>query len=116
MTASRPDSGDAPAEPADRIAEAVLQHPCVRRLDGGEFGTIASYLPGRRVVGVRAGERGEPVEVSVVLLLDRPLPEIVADLRRRVSAVAGPVAVDITISDIVTGEGDDDPADAGGSG
>ncbi|MFB9908357.1 hypothetical protein [Allokutzneria oryzae] len=90
-------------EPADAIAEAVLAHPSVRRLDAGAFGSITSYLPGRRVDGVRAGGPGEPVEIGVVLTLGRPLPEVVADLRERVRRVGGDVPVDVTVADVVTG-------------
>lgn len=115
MTAPRHESGDAAPALAERIAEEVADHPSVRRLDAGPFGTVASYLPGRRVAGVRAGEAGEPVEVAVVLRLDRPLPDIVADLRTRVAAVAGPVTVDITVSDIVTEvEAAEEAAESGG--
>jgi hypothetical protein len=100
MTPSAP-SGDSPAL-ADLVAEAVLAHPSVLRLHGGDFGVTASHLPGRKVVGVRVGEAGERIEVAVVLRLDRPLPDIVADLRSRVREVAGAVKVDITVSDVVT--------------
>ncbi|MFP5022188.1 hypothetical protein [Pseudonocardia phyllosphaerae] len=37
------------------VAAAVLAHPSVLRLDGGPFGVIASYVPGRRIQGVRLG-------------------------------------------------------------
>jgi hypothetical protein len=91
------------AELPDLVAAAVESHPSVLRLHGGEFGVIASPMPGRRVVGVRVVEEpGHHVEVGVVLRLDKPLPEIVADLRARVRTVAGPVPVDITVGDVVT--------------
>lgn len=90
---------------ADAIADALLAHPAVARLDGGPFGTVASYLPGRRVVGVRAAEPGAGVEVAVVVRLGRPLPEVVDELRDRVRRVAGAVPVDVTIADVtVDGE------------
>jgi len=96
---------------ADRVAAAVLAHPAVARLHGGSFGTIASYLPGRRITGVRAGEPGEGVEVGVVLRLDRPMPEVVQQLRRSIAEIAGPGPVDITIGDVVTAE--EAPEDGG---
>lgn len=89
---------------ADRIAEEVRGRPAVARLDGGVHGTIATYLPGRQVTGVRASGAGEPVEVGVVLRMTAPLPEIVAALRQRVLAVTGPVPVDITVVDVITSE------------
>lgn len=101
MTAAGHDPERASRTLAERIAERVLEHPSVRELDAGEFGTVATYLPGRRVTGVRSGEEGEPVEVAVVLRLDRPLPDVVAEIRDAVAAVAGPGAVDVTVSDVV---------------
>ena len=62
---------------------------------------MLTYLPGGRLVGVRLGTAGEPVEIAVVLRLDRAIPETVAQLRAAVAAVYdGPV--DITVSDVVT--------------
>jgi hypothetical protein len=89
------------AELAEDVERALLAHPAVRRLDGGPFGTTASYLPGRRVTGVRIVGSGEEVEVSVVLRLSgTPLPEVVRQLRDRVTAVAGRVPVHVTVADL----------------
>jgi hypothetical protein len=88
-----------------RLAAAVAAHPSVARLDGGPFGGVATYLPGRRLVGVRLASRGEPVEIAVVLRLDRPIPDTVRALRRTVAEVYdGPV--DITVSDVDLGPAD----------
>jgi DNA-binding transcriptional LysR family regulator len=86
---------------AERVAAAVTAHPAVAGLHGGPFGAVATYLPGRRLVGVRIGEGDEPVEVAVVLRPDRPIPDVVRALRREVSALCGGAAVDITVADIV---------------
>lgn len=90
----------------ERVAAAVLGHPAVARLDGGPFGSVASYLPGRRVVGVRAGEgaaAGEPVEVAVVVRwpAGAPLPVLAEEIAARVRAVAGERPVDVTVADLV---------------
>lgn len=85
---------------AREIAELVSAHPSVVRLVGGPFNAIATYLPGERLVGVYLGDPGEPVELGVVLRLDRPLPPVLADLRAQVSAVCGGVPVDITVADV----------------
>ena len=89
---------------AERLAEAVRDHPSVLRLAGGEFDVITTPLPGRRVTGVRVPDSDEPVEVAVVLRLDRPLTETAADLRARAAEVAGQRRVDITIADVVAGD------------
>jgi hypothetical protein len=83
------------------VAAAVTANPAVARLDGGVFGAIATYLPGRRLVGVRIGQGDEPVEVAVVLYGDHPFPEVVRGIRRDVAALCGGAAVDITVSDVV---------------
>ncbi|NMH94734.1 hypothetical protein HF519_24800 [Pseudonocardia bannensis] len=87
---------------AERIAAVVTAHPAVARLDAGAFGAVATYLPGRRLVGVRIGELGEPVELGVVLNLDRPFPEVVRVLRREVAALCGGAPVDILVADVDT--------------
>ncbi|MBP2369195.1 hypothetical protein [Pseudonocardia parietis] len=87
----------APAALAELVADAVAAHPAVARLDGGMFGTVATWLPGRRLVGVHVGER---VEVGVVLTLDRPIPATVAALRRSIAPLVGDVPIDVTVSDV----------------
>ena len=79
----------------------MLAHPGVVRLSGGPFGTVASYLPGRRVVGVRLPlEQTDPVEIAVVARLGVPLPRLAEELGAAVVAVLGPVAVDVTVADV----------------
>lgn len=85
---------------AELVAATVTAHPAVDRLDGGLFGSVATYLPGRRLVGVRIGQGGEPVELGVVVHLTARIPDVVRDLRRQVSALCGGAAVDITVSDV----------------
>ena len=102
-------AGSSPSPPAplpERVAAAVLGHPAVARLDGGPFGSIASYLPGRRVVGVRAGEgaaASEPVEVAVVVRwpAGASLPVLAEEIAARVRGVAGERPVDVTVADLV---------------
>jgi hypothetical protein len=89
---------------ADAVAAAVRTHPAVADLDGGPFGAIACYLPGRRVVGVRVGEPDEPVAVSVVARLGIPLPQLATELRRVITAVTEPRVIDLTINEVITGD------------
>jgi hypothetical protein len=86
---------------AERVAAAVAAHPAVAGLHGGIYGSVTTYLPGRKLVGVRIGEGDEPVEVAVVLRPDRPIPDVVRALRSEVSRICGGAAVDITVADIV---------------
>ncbi|OLL71103.1 hypothetical protein Ae168Ps1_5606 [Pseudonocardia sp. Ae168_Ps1] len=89
-----------PATLAELVAGAVTAHPSVVRLDGGVFGAVATWLPGRRLVGVHVGGPGEPVEIGVVLNLDRPIPATVAALRRTVAPLVGGAPIDVTVSDV----------------
>jgi hypothetical protein len=97
-------SAPSPPDPvalAERVAAAVTAHPAVACLHGGLYGAVVTYLPGRKLVGVRIGEADEPVEVAVVLRPERPIPDVVRGLRREVSRLCGGAAVDITVADIV---------------
>jgi hypothetical protein len=85
---------------AERIAAVVTSHPSVARLHAGTFGEVATYLPGRRLMGVRIGTGDEPVELGVVLVLDRPIPDVVRALRREVALMCGGAPVDITVADV----------------
>ncbi|MEU3270851.1 hypothetical protein ABZ639_08380 [Saccharomonospora sp. NPDC006951] len=92
------------ADAADAIAAAVTGHPAVVRLACGGHAALATYLPGRKVKGVRVTGAGEPVDIGVVLTLGDPLPGVVAELRERVRAVAGDVPVNVEIADVEPGE------------
>jgi uncharacterized alkaline shock family protein YloU len=89
-----------PAVLAELVEDAVTAHPSVVRLDGGAFGTVATFLPARRLVGVHVGRPDEPVEIAVVLTLDRPIPEVVTALRTTVQALCDGSPVDVTVSDV----------------
>ncbi len=53
------------AELADRVAAAVLTVRGVTGLHGGVFGETATYLPGRRVPGVRLTEDVTDIHLSL---------------------------------------------------
>ncbi|GAB3280563.1 hypothetical protein [Parasphingorhabdus pacifica] len=98
MTASENRTADA----ATRLAATVRSHPSVTELHGGRLGVIATPLPGRKIVGVRIGADAEATEIGVALRLDRPLPEVVGELRVRAREVLGAVPVNITVADVST--------------
>lgn len=90
-----PNVGD--RDRSEDIADAVLAVDGVVGLHGGMFGEAATYLPGRRVAGVRMGENGTEVHLTVAFGV--PVREV-SDAVRTVVApmVDGPVHV--TVEDI----------------
>lgn len=106
MDAAGPDGATASA-----VADAVLAHPSVLRLDGGPFGSVASYLPGRRLAGVRVGSGAEPTEVAVVVAVGVPFGPLADEIAARVRGVLGDGApVEVTFSDVGVPAGDAPPA------
>ena len=85
-------------EPADQIATAVLAVPGVAGLHAGMFGEVATYLPGRRVTGVRITH--DAVEVHVSVLIDTPIRATAAAIRRAVTRLTA-LPVDVTVEDVV---------------
>ena len=82
----------------DAVAAAVRECAGVSGLDGGQFGEVASYLPGRKVEGIMVG--GGRVTVQIRSQWAVPAPAL-ADL---VTAVLAPLTgcrpVDVVIADI----------------
>jgi hypothetical protein len=87
---------------AERVAAAVRAVPTVHDLHGGVFGEVATYLPGRRVGGVKLTERG--CEIHLAAVASVPLADTVAAVRAAVAPlVDGPV--DIVVEDVVAAAG-----------
>lgn len=86
------------AELVDTIASAVTAIDGVAALHGGMFGEAATYLPGRRVAGIRIGEQGTEVHVS--LLFGTPL-RLTAEAVRDAVAPLVPGPVHVTVEDVV---------------
>lgn len=82
---------------SDRIAAVVLAIPGVHGLHAGVFGEVATYLPGRRVRGIRVDERG--CAVHVVLDWAAPIETTTVAIRRAVQPLVSG-AIDVTVEDI----------------
>jgi hypothetical protein len=82
----------------DAVAAAVAGCAGVAALDGGPFGEVATYLPGRKVVGVVVGNGRVTVQIRSRWGITA------ADLAARITAVLAPLAdsrpVDVVIADI----------------
>jgi len=83
---------------AELVAEAALGCPDVVSLSGGMVGEVATYLPGRRVTGVRV--RDAVVEVHVVARYGPPMDEIGAQVRAAATPFVGDRMVAVTIDDL----------------
>jgi NADH dehydrogenase FAD-containing subunit len=96
------DAGTAAGGPpvdAERVAAAVERVPTVARLSAGSTGAeVATYLPGRRVRGVRVGDGS--VEVHVVARWPAVLPEVGEAVRAAAAPLVGGRAVDVVIDDL----------------
>ncbi|QVT81327.1 hypothetical protein ENKNEFLB_03735 [Nocardioides aquaticus] len=81
----------------DRLEAAVLAVEGVVGLHAGVLGEVATYLPGRRIGGLRL--RDDDCEVHVVLSFGSPVVETADRVR---DAVRGLVAgrVDVTVEDV----------------
>jgi hypothetical protein len=92
---------------ADLVAAAVLACPAVAGLVDD---TVATFLPGRRVGGVRVED--DVCLVSVALRLDgRPLPELADEVRRAAATAAGERRIDVLVADVVTVDDSDGVTD-----
>jgi len=83
---------------ADVIAAATSSCPAVVRLVAGFPQVVATYLPGRRVEGVRIED--ERVLVSVVLAYGVPVSALDAQVRAALAPHAGGRSIDVHVADV----------------
>ena len=86
----------------DAVAAAVRGCAGVSGLEGGRFGEVASYLPGRKVQGIVVS--GGRVRVQIRSQWAVPAPELAALIKAVLVPLTGHRPVDVVIADI------DDPA------
>ena len=82
---------------SDRLAAAVLATEGVAALHPGIFEEVATYLPGRRVRGIRITDHG--CEIHVVLNWGAPIWATASAVRQAAARLVEG-AVDVTIADI----------------
>ncbi|MDM8084598.1 hypothetical protein QUV83_07480 [Cellulomonas cellasea] len=100
MSTATPPSASPPGaapDPADAVRAAVLGVPGVAAMHGGAFAEVATYLPGRRVTGVRI--EPERTEVHVVVASESPIPGVASAVRDAVQQIR-PSPVDIFVEDV----------------
>jgi hypothetical protein len=92
---------------AERVAALALRCAGVATLWPGTFGEIATYLPGRRVPGVRIGPGAAEIHVVARYRVDGgdvSLVELADAVRRTVIAGTAAQVVDVYIDDVVDAE------------
>ena len=82
----------------EAIAARVMTCPSVVDLSGGPTGSVATYLPGRRVPGVRV--HGGYLEVHVVGRWDVPIPALASEVRAAVAGLVDGHSVEIVVEDL----------------
>lgn len=99
-------------EDADTVAGIAATVPGVRALHPGMFGEVATYLPGRRVAGVRV--TGNTIDVHVVVDADARVRETAAAVRNAVAQAFPSSAVDVTVEDIAPEPSNTESTNPGG--
>jgi hypothetical protein len=82
----------------DAVAAIVRGCAGVSALDGGLYGEVASYLPGRTVPGVAVDD--SRIRVQVRSQWGVPATEVAALITAGLAPLAGPRAIDVAIADI----------------
>ncbi len=98
VSSESPVRAPAPEDDAERIAAVVTAVEGVVGLHGGMFGEVATYLPGRRVPGIRVG--ADRVDVHVSLALDAPVRQTATAIQRAVAGLTA-LPVDVTVEDLL---------------
>jgi uncharacterized alkaline shock family protein YloU len=84
---------------AEAVAERTARCRSVARLSGGLVGEVATYLPGRRVRGVRLAEDGS-IEIHVVACWGVRVPELAAEVRDAVGPIAAGLPINVHVDDV----------------
>lgn len=82
----------------DAMAAAVRGCPAVDDLDGGRLGSVATYLPGRRVAGIRIDD--DRIEAHVRGVWGQPVGLIAQQIRGALAALSGGRIIDVVLTDI----------------
>ncbi len=85
-------------ERADTVAELVRAVPGVADLHPGMFGEVGTYLPGRRVPGIRFGD--DSIAVHITVLEGAAVRDTAAAVRAAVAREWPGVAVHVTVEDV----------------
>ena len=101
-TPAQPPIGREVDRRVDPIVAAVLACPLVVGLHGGRYGQVATYLPGRRVTGIRITE--DEVAIHLVACYPSAMDQVAAQVRSAVAPFTAGLAVHVTIEDLNTND------------
>ena len=87
----------------DAIAAATSACPAVAGLHEGGTWAVATYLPGRRVIGVRVED--DRVLVSAVLAAGSSVQSLEAQVRGALAPHVGGRQIDVLVADVQTAPG-----------
>jgi hypothetical protein len=82
----------------DVVAAAVRACPGVDELYVGQPGGIATYLPSRRIDGVRVDRHA--IEVQVRARWGEPATDLAAQIRGALAVIAAGRSIDVTVADV----------------
>lgn len=82
----------------DAVAAAVRGCPAVHDLDGGRLGGVATYLPGRRVPGIRIDD--DRIEVHVRAVWNQPVSLVAQQIRAVLATLSGGRVIDVVLTDV----------------
>ena len=82
----------------DMLAAATLACPAVAGMHMGGTKFVATYFPGRRVVGVRVDD--DRVVLSVVLARGASVPALEKQVRGALASLVGRRQIDVHIADV----------------
>jgi hypothetical protein len=87
----------------DAVSEAVVACPGVAGMGSTQLGGAATYLPGRRINGLRVLDDAVEIEVQMLLASTSgpSAPDIAARIRAAVHPYVAGKRVDVTVTDVV---------------
>ena len=83
MTDPRPTSAVVDGVDIDAVHAAISACPAVSRVGGPGVAALTTYLPGRRIPGVRVNS--DSVDVEIVAVWDCPAATVAAQVRQAVA-------------------------------
>ncbi len=99
VTAAMPPTAAAGATDADIVSTIVSNLPDVAGLSVGAFGEVASYLPGRKILGVRVDD--DAVEVHIVARYGKALGTIAEQIGSALAPVLAGRPLQVFVDDIL---------------